>query len=98
MLETMNTNISDIYLKINLQQTDLVSAVVNAIDANDVYYDVLTLNNFEVSLNLFVCILIYSTNNQVHYSRVGWPKLGMQSRLSFAKCNRESLERLCLHV
>ena len=62
MLEAMNTKMSDICMKINMQQTDLVAAVVNAIDANDVRSVVLTLNNFEVNLILFVCIFIYLTN------------------------------------
>ena len=77
MLETMNTKMSDLCLKINTQQTDLISAVVNAIDENDVRSGVLTLNHFEVSLKLFVCILTYLTNNKIHYCRVDWPKLGM---------------------
>ena len=59
LLESMNSRMSDLCLKINSQQSDLIAAVVTAIDENDVRSGVLTLNNFEVSLKLFVCILIY---------------------------------------
>lgn len=54
LMEKMNKTLGDVCLQINEQQSDLVRAVTDAIESNDIRSGVLTLNNFEVSLNCFL--------------------------------------------